>query len=74
MQRSYPEIFLKLWETISSDLLWPKYKVKKISPLKIWSVFKGLDHEIINFQHKKTSHPETLIKMYRAVRRQNDIE
>ena len=27
VQRSYPEIFFKLWETITCDLLEPKFKV-----------------------------------------------
>ena len=50
MQRSYPEIFFKLLETTACDVLKPKFKVKKISQLKIYSFFKGFDREIINFE------------------------
>ena len=42
MQRSDPEIFFKLLETTTWNVLKPKFKVKKISPLKIWPTFKGL--------------------------------
>ena len=34
VQRSYPEIFFKLQETTTCDVLKPKRKSKKISPLK----------------------------------------
>ena len=47
---SYPEIFFKLWETITCHLLKPNSKFKKFHRQKISSIFKGFDREIINFQ------------------------
>ena len=49
VQRSYQEIFVKLWKTITCDLPWLKCNgLKKDSPLK--NLVKGSDLEIINFQ------------------------
>ena len=51
MQRSYPEIFFKLSETITCDLLCPNFKDLKDFTIKNgWSILKGSDREITNFQ------------------------
>ena len=50
MQRSYTEIFFKLLETITCDLLYPKFKDYKILPLKNFVNFKDFDNEIVNVQ------------------------
>ena len=65
VQRSYPEIFFKLQETIIYDLLKPNSKIKRFHRQKVWSIFKGFDLKLSVFKNKSTSYPENLIKVYR---------
>ena len=61
---TYPEITFKLRETITCELLWPKFKyLKNFTVKKIWSIFKGFDLEIINFQEYKDFPPRNFDKI-----------
>ena len=52
MQRSYAEIFFKLLETTTCDVLKPKFKILKNFTVKKFGQFLKafFDREIINFQ------------------------
>ena len=65
MQRSYPKIFFKLWETITCDLLQPKFKHQKNFIVnKFRQLLKALTMKLSIFKNEKTSHPEILTKLY----------
>ena len=58
-----PRYFFKLRKLLLVTYYSQNSKLKKFSPLKIWSIFTGFDRGIINFKNKRTSHPEILINL-----------
>ena len=66
MQRSYVEIFFKLLETTTCDVLKPKFKILKNFTFKKFGQFlKALTVKLSIFKNKRTSHPEILTKIYK---------
>ena len=54
MQRSYPEIFFELLETITCDLLLQNLKTEKISPLKnLINFLKALTDKLLILKNKR---------------------
>ena len=65
VQRSYPEIFFKLLETTTCDIL-TKFKVQKNFTIKKFGQFlKALTVKLSIFKNKRTSHLEILTKIYK---------
>ena len=59
MQRSYPAIFFKPWETITCHLLQPKFKdLKNFTVKEFRQYLIALTVKLSILKNKRTSHPD----------------